>query len=138
MPYPRSTPTSSSSSFTSFSSVVYGTSPTKTDFCAAFDPDGEFINLPCYYGNGFNCALVAAIFSALSSLLLWFYVSPDFSASVYEFKTGGGGSSGGYGDVSAPLDSASSTGGGASISASFQGSSSVGASAYQGFGSAEI
>lgn len=112
--------------------IIFGTSPTKSEFCSVFDPDGDFLNLPCYFGNGFNNAAVAAAFSAGCSLMLWVYVSPDYSAGVYEFK---GASSIGGGSVSdAPL--ASSGEGGASVSASFQGSSSgATGSAYQGFGS---
>ena len=66
--------------------------------------------------------------SALSSLLLWVYISPDYSAGVYEFK-----------GASASLTSTGEgSGDGAAVTASFQSSSGSGSgsgSAYQGFGS---
>ncbi len=99
----------------------------------------------CYYGNGFNCACTSVFFSLVSTILLWWFVDPNFSSgSVYEFGAKGGSS--GYADASAPLGGGSS---GASFQGSFQGAAgggdaapaSSGASAsggYSGFGSAEL
>ncbi len=98
----------------------------------------------CYYGNGFNCACTSVFFSLVSTILLWWFVDPNFSSgSVYEFGAKGG--SGGYADASAPLGGGSS---GASFQGSFQGAAGGGDAAptssasasggYSGFGSAEL
>jgi hypothetical protein len=51
----------------------------------AFDPDADYIGLPCGFGKAFNVAVAALIFAVIECVAAWLWMGLDLPAS-YEFS----------------------------------------------------
>jgi hypothetical protein len=76
--------------FTTVAVILFGSSPIKNEFCKAFDPDVNYNGTGCGYGNGFNIAIAAIIFSVMQLYSAWFYMTLDLPVSYAFSKQAGG------------------------------------------------
>lgn len=72
--------------FTLSGIINFAASAVRREFCTAFDPDADFLGLPCGFGRAFNIAIAALVFGLLQTAAAWKHMPLELPAS-YQFAT---------------------------------------------------
>lgn len=72
--------------FTLVAVLNFGASTIKSEFCSAFDPDANFLGLPCGFGAGFNIGVAAIVFSVATAVASFLHMGLELP-QAYEFSS---------------------------------------------------